>query len=712
MAVIQIKRGTAAEWTAADPVLALAELGLETDTNKLKAGDGVTIWSALPYLTAEGDGGGTVAGVTSVNTRTGDVVLDKTDVALSEVDNTSDLDKPVSTATQNAIDALTKDDVGLGNVDNTSDLDKPISTATQGALDTINSTISGITGDVNDLNSNKIGALVEDTTPVLGGDLNVKAFKITSDTESELTTDLNFEPVSDATQDLGSPTKKWKDVFVEDGVNFTDKRTGIDSILSIRDGQIIVTDSSTEVTTAVDLGGTTPDPGHIRNVEIDGTGRYSVGPSTALNSNGLITREFINTPGQFFVINDIDGGVFTGGNRQCFGLVRETIVDSTNLSGRTEGLFTGGNTGGWSMSGVWYYTGGFPYLWTGYAIAAQTPQGSGDQLNGPMGSQTNQKKWWEACGYVGKGKKLRVGIADNTNSDQSGQNFSNRLITQIYVWQEILDNPTTFNMMPTVVQTNGAGWYTCWATNGDYENMGTFPEDPSTFRGPEATRQAGQDKGYRFRWSTFGNTTLNQLPYVQGVPSVNDQIAAATGLSYYLVYKPSQADKDAANVVLGTGTTSTGNPFYNNEEVVLLQFNQPRDGSLWDADENDIFDISHTQIGALKASPLFTFYPIDTKERIIESGLAVQGIESIRATVSKIILESVIGYYMIRGLDSSDRDTVRTTFAPIINAANTGQLQEVYDLVSDVSADPLYPQALLDALLEQTSYYLKKYPVF
>jgi len=372
MAVIQIKRGTAAEWTAADPVLALAELGLETDTNKMKAGDGVTIWSALSYLTAEGggDGGGGTAGVTSVNTRTGDVVLDKTDVNLTNVDDTSDLDKPISTATQAALDG-------------------------------------------------KIGAVVEDTTPVLGGDLNVKDFTITSDSGTELKTDLNFNPVNDASQDLGSSTKRWEDVYVDDAVHFTDKRTGTDAGLSIRDGQIIVTNAIDEVTTVVDLGGTTPDPGHIRNVEIDGTGRYAVGPSTLANINGLVTREYINTPGQFFVINDIDGGVFTNGNRQCFGLVRETIVDGTDLSGRTEGLFTGGNSGGWSTAPFWYYTGGYPYIWTNYSIAAQTPSGGGEALTGTFASQTSQRLWWEACTIAGVGKKYRVGIADGTNSCQS-----------------------------------------------------------------------------------------------------------------------------------------------------------------------------------------------------------------------------------------------------------------------------------------------------
>lgn len=46
---IQLRRDTAANWTAANPVLALAEPGLETDTNRIKYGDGVTAWNSLPY---------------------------------------------------------------------------------------------------------------------------------------------------------------------------------------------------------------------------------------------------------------------------------------------------------------------------------------------------------------------------------------------------------------------------------------------------------------------------------------------------------------------------------------------------------------------------------------------------------------------------------------------------------------------------------------
>lgn len=120
-----------------------------------------------PYNHTHAGGGG--GAVTSIFGRTGAVVAQtgdytKTQVGLGNVDNTSDLNKPISTATQTALNGkatpaditsaiaaidypvdsvagktgavtLVKGDVGLGNVDNTSDASKPVSTAQQTALD-------------------------------------------------------------------------------------------------------------------------------------------------------------------------------------------------------------------------------------------------------------------------------------------------------------------------------------------------------------------------------------------------------------------------------------------------------------------------------------------------------------------------------------------------------------------------------------------------
>lgn len=47
--VIQFKRQTASAWTQKNPVLKIGEPGLETDTHRLKIGNGTTSWNSLPY---------------------------------------------------------------------------------------------------------------------------------------------------------------------------------------------------------------------------------------------------------------------------------------------------------------------------------------------------------------------------------------------------------------------------------------------------------------------------------------------------------------------------------------------------------------------------------------------------------------------------------------------------------------------------------------
>ena len=51
---IQLRRGTAAQWTSANPILASGEVGLETDTGKTKTGNGGTAWTGLAYSVGAG----------------------------------------------------------------------------------------------------------------------------------------------------------------------------------------------------------------------------------------------------------------------------------------------------------------------------------------------------------------------------------------------------------------------------------------------------------------------------------------------------------------------------------------------------------------------------------------------------------------------------------------------------------------------------------
>jgi hypothetical protein len=63
---IQIRRGTAAQWTSANPTLAAGEFGYESDTGKAKIGNGSSAWTALSYAIS-----GATGTVTSIVAGTG-----------------------------------------------------------------------------------------------------------------------------------------------------------------------------------------------------------------------------------------------------------------------------------------------------------------------------------------------------------------------------------------------------------------------------------------------------------------------------------------------------------------------------------------------------------------------------------------------------------------------------------------------------------------
>ena len=100
---IQVRRDTAANWASVNPTLLRGEIGFEYDTAKFKIGNGTSAWNSLSY-----------------STLTQAYVQELIDAHANLTNNPHN---------------VTKAQIGLGNVDNTSDNDKPISTATQSALD-------------------------------------------------------------------------------------------------------------------------------------------------------------------------------------------------------------------------------------------------------------------------------------------------------------------------------------------------------------------------------------------------------------------------------------------------------------------------------------------------------------------------------------------------------------------------------------------------
>lgn len=120
---IKLRRDRYANWTSLNPVLAEGEIGLVTnfaDNNtRIKIGDGATAWEDLDYFTTSQDLSNYV-----------------TDAELaSALSNYVPISRTVNGKALSSNISIDKTDVGLGNVDNTNDASKPISTATQTALD-------------------------------------------------------------------------------------------------------------------------------------------------------------------------------------------------------------------------------------------------------------------------------------------------------------------------------------------------------------------------------------------------------------------------------------------------------------------------------------------------------------------------------------------------------------------------------------------------
>ena len=134
---------TAAKWTAANPLLQRGELGVETDTRKFKVGDGITYWNDLEYAKAYSDWGNIAGDITDQ----ADLVDFVNAAVAAEANIRAQADQQLQTNINNVAADLstheqdtnnphgvTKAQVGLGNVDNTPDIDKPVSNAQATAI--------------------------------------------------------------------------------------------------------------------------------------------------------------------------------------------------------------------------------------------------------------------------------------------------------------------------------------------------------------------------------------------------------------------------------------------------------------------------------------------------------------------------------------------------------------------------------------------------
>jgi hypothetical protein len=250
---MQQRRGSAAQWTAANPVLAAGEIGFETDTSKFKMGNGTSTWSQLVYFanaTELTNAINSVVGMApetlntlseisdalgdnpdflslyATNSRVDGIVLNGQSVTTNAITkaetellshaqdetgvhgiaNTALLatkvyaDGAADAAVDAAVAALTKSSVGLSNVDDTADAFKPVSAAQATAIATAKTEAITAAGTAADT---KVSTHNTDTSDVHGiADTSLLALK--SEVAAVTKTSLGLGSV-DNTADTAKP---------------------------------------------------------------------------------------------------------------------------------------------------------------------------------------------------------------------------------------------------------------------------------------------------------------------------------------------------------------------------------------------------------------------------------------------------------------------------------------------------------------------------
>lgn len=159
---IQHRRGTAAQWSGVNPVLSSGEIGFETDTGKIKIGDGSTSWSGLTYFVP---GGGSVSWGSIVGTLSSQSDLQ------TALDGKVDENSPITGSTKTKITYDSKGLVTAGTDATTADIADSLNKryVTDSNLTVINNT-SGINSG-------------NETASSLGATLNGAASATPNDTD-------------------------------------------------------------------------------------------------------------------------------------------------------------------------------------------------------------------------------------------------------------------------------------------------------------------------------------------------------------------------------------------------------------------------------------------------------------------------------------------------------------------------------------------------
>ena len=255
----QQRRGTAAQWTSANPILSPGEIGFEIDTNKFKIGDGTNRWATLTYFTADA-----AAAIEELIDGAPGLLDTLNELAAAVGDDANffaTVNTNIATAKTEAISAASTDATTKANAAKTA----AEATASADATTKANNAKSGAEATASADATAKV--LAETTARNTALDLKApKASPTFTGTVvlPTVTAGGNIVPSTDNTYDLGSPTNMWKDIYVGPGSLYVNGQ----KVLQDESGAIVVSADIDE-----NLGLRTSGSG---NIELDPTGTGSI----------------------------------------------------------------------------------------------------------------------------------------------------------------------------------------------------------------------------------------------------------------------------------------------------------------------------------------------------------------------------------------------------------------------------------------------------
>jgi hypothetical protein len=213
---MQQRRGTAEQWTLANPTLAPAEIGFETDTNQFKIGDGVNQWEDLAYFLNSGE----------VDEILGDYVPlsekgEANGVATLDVDGQVPADQ-LANATVDLSDYATETYVDTAVTNLVASAPEALDTLNELAAalgddanfaTTVTSSIAAKQDKVEGVSDTEIGYL-DGVTSAIQTQINGKANTSHTHTITDITTFAVTSPANGQTLVYNSSTQKWENAAV------------------------------------------------------------------------------------------------------------------------------------------------------------------------------------------------------------------------------------------------------------------------------------------------------------------------------------------------------------------------------------------------------------------------------------------------------------------------------------------------------------------